>query len=155
MTNIILDRVEFAKSLFQGGFNCAQSVFTAFHDAMAVDRETALRIASGLGAGMGGLQNTCGAVLGAFMVIGYFNGKYRADDSASKERAYSLVRRFADEFSHLNTSINCLTLMDCDLATEEGEEIARSRGYFETRCLKYVEDAVRLLQSKYVHLNQE
>ena len=148
------NRIDYAKSLFQSGFNCAQSVLTAFHDAIAIDREMALRITSGLGAGMGGLQNTCGAVLGAFMVIGYFSGKYTEEDTGSKERAYSLVRRFADEFCHLNSSINCLTLMDCDLTTEEGMDIARSRGYFKTRCLKYVEDAVRLLQSKYVYTGQ-
>ena len=59
-----------AVDLFENKYNCAQSVLTAFGPQFELEPEITLKIACGFGAGMGRLQETCGAVTGAFMVIG-------------------------------------------------------------------------------------
>ena len=144
------DKKETAKQVFQNGFNCAQAVLVSFSSELGIDRETALRISSGFGAGMGRLQNTCGAVAGAYMVIGYLHGKFKEDDYESREKAYSLIRSFARDFNRIHRSDNCSILLDCDLNTEEGAAEFKEKNYHETRCLKYVQDAVQLLEEKYI-----
>ena len=65
-----MDKVSHALSTFDSGFNCSQSVLTAFCNEFGLHDEPAFRIACGFGGGMGRMAKTCGAVTGAFMVIG-------------------------------------------------------------------------------------
>ena len=61
---------------FYGGYNCAQSVFAAFHEEMGLDEETALKLMRlGLGGGVGGLREICGAVTGAAMAINMYSAR--------------------------------------------------------------------------------
>ena len=46
------DRSEEAKNNFLAGMNCAQAVLCAFADRCGLDRDTALKLASGFGAGL-------------------------------------------------------------------------------------------------------
>jgi len=59
---------------FREDKNCSQAVLLGFADRFSIREEHALSIASGFGAGMGRLQKTCGAVSGAYMVIGLYAG---------------------------------------------------------------------------------
>ena len=45
-----------AKDLFKKGYNCSQSVVLAFCDDIGLDSETALKISSSFGGGMGRLR---------------------------------------------------------------------------------------------------
>lgn len=65
---------EKALELFREGYNCAQAVFAAFCDVMDIDVETALKISSSFGGGMGRMREVCGAVTGMFMVAGMLYG---------------------------------------------------------------------------------
>ena len=66
-----MTRAERARDLFFEGCNCAQAVFLAFAEDR-MDRDTALKIASGYGGGMAGMRGVCGAVNGMFMAYGRF-----------------------------------------------------------------------------------
>lgn len=72
---------DLARELFKQGYNCSQSVFAAFCDETGLDTETALKIASSFGGGMGRLREVCGAVTGMFMVVGM---KYGYTDPSQK-----------------------------------------------------------------------
>ena len=63
-----------AKELFTKGCNCSQSVVLAFCDETGLDSETALKISSSFGAGMGRLREVCGAVSEMFIVAGMLDG---------------------------------------------------------------------------------
>ncbi|WP_018248440.1 C-GCAxxG-C-C family protein [Orenia marismortui] len=139
-----------AKDKFSSGFNCAQSVLLAFAEDLDLEEEVALKISSGFGAGMGRMQNTCGAVTGAFMVIGALNGQYKAEDKRAKEETHSLVRKFSEEFKGLNNTINCQELIGVNINTKAGMEEAKSKNLFSNKCGKYIEDAVKLLEDKYL-----
>ena len=54
--------------------NFKKAVFTAFCDVTGMDRQTALRLSSSFGAGMGRLRQTCGAVSAMCMVAGMLYG---------------------------------------------------------------------------------
>jgi C_GCAxxG_C_C family probable redox protein len=141
------EKGEKAVSCFEN-FNCAQSVIATCGPEMGLDRESALRVAGGFGGGMGRLGEVCGAVTGAFMVIGLKHGKSRLEDdnNETREKAYALVYEFADRFRACNGSILCRELLGCDISTPEGRAQAREKGLFNDLCPKLVGDAVEILE---------
>ncbi len=89
---------------------------------------------------------TCGAVTGAYMVIGLKYGKVKADDNEAKEKTYALVQEFSRRFVARNQSLNCTELLSCDLGTAEGREKAKEQNLMTTVCEKLVRDAVGILE---------
>ena len=63
-------RVEKALENHGKGYNCCQAVACAYADLVGVDENLIFAAGEGFGAGMGGMQCTCGAVSGACMVAG-------------------------------------------------------------------------------------
>jgi C_GCAxxG_C_C family probable redox protein len=141
-----MDRATKAMEIFNSGFNCSQSVLAAFCNEFGLHGEIALKIACGFGGGMGRKAKTCGAVTGAFMVIGLKHGQTQSGDKAAKERTYGLLREFADLFAKKHGSIECRELLACDISTPEGFKMADEKGLFKTICPKCVEDAVKILE---------
>ncbi len=138
--------VDTAAAEFSEGFNCAQAVFSTYAPLLGVKREDALRIATGFGAGMGRTQETCGAVTGAYMVIGCKHGMRDPGETAEKEAAYTLVREFAEEFRRRHRTTSCRELLGCDMTTEEGKKTMRERNLTSTVCLACVRDASAILE---------
>ena len=104
------------------------------------------RLACAFGGGMGRMAKTCGAVTGAFMVIGLKYGQTQSNDKAAKEKTYALVREFADLFAKEHGSIECRELLACDINTPEGLKTANEKDLFKTICPKCVESAVKILE---------
>ena len=134
-----------ALSYFEEDFSCSQAVLSAYGPQFGLDREMALKVAGAFGGGMGRLGETCGAVTGAFMVIGLKYGKTRTEDEQTKDQAYRLVQEFAHEFKSRNESIVCRELLGCDISTAEGLSAARQKGLFAVLCPKFVQDAAEIL----------
>ena len=53
-----------------GQCNCSQAVLKAFEDKLSVDSDSLMTLASGFAAGMGCMESTCGALIGAVMAAG-------------------------------------------------------------------------------------
>jgi C_GCAxxG_C_C family probable redox protein len=121
-------------------------MFSSYGPELGLDRETALRVATAFGGGMGRMGETCGALAGAFMVIGLKYGRTRVEDEETKEKAYSLVREFADRFESRNGSIVCRELLGYDIVTPEERELAREQGLFATLCPRFVRDAAEIIE---------
>jgi C_GCAxxG_C_C family probable redox protein len=136
---------ERALCTFDEGFNCSQSVFSAWAEELGLDRETALRVATAFGGGMGHRGDTCGAVTGAFMAIGLKHGRLRADDEETRDLAYDLVNRFVEAFQARHRSIVCRDLLGFDLSTPEGERLAEERWPDRMPCREVVRDAADIL----------
>ena len=140
-----MTRTEQAVSLFKQGCSCSQAIVAAFTPSLGLDRDTALKIASGFGGGMGRLAETCGVVTGAFMVLGLKYGSTTTDKQA-KEAIYARVREFAQRFRGHHGSILCRDLLGCDLSTPEGLALAQEKKLFSTACPPYAETAARILE---------
>lgn len=145
-----MNRSEKALQFYSSGFNCAQSVIVSFADIMDISEETALRLASGFGGGMGRMQGTCGAATGAFMVIGYLRGKYKQGDDEAKEITNHLIQEFSKQFAEYHGSINCKALINFDLNTREGRNEAQNADVFNKKCSYFIKTAVELLE-KTIH----
>ena len=59
-----------AKETFLAGYNCAQAVLYAFGPELGLPGETALKVATGLGAGVARRGQTCGALTGGILALG-------------------------------------------------------------------------------------
>jgi len=138
--------IEKAISSFRGDFNCAQSVFSSYATQYGLDKDTALKLSTGFGGGMGRMQNTCGAVSGAFMVIGLRYGMGINSDREARDKTYEVVREFTNRFQKIHGSINCKELLGCDISTLEGREYYNQNDFFEKKCLEYVKDSAKILE---------
>ena len=141
-----MSEVELAVSRFKDGFSCSQAVFSAYATQFGLNRETALKIAGTFGGGMGHMGETCGAVTGAFMVIGLIYGRTIAGDRQSQEKTDSLVHEFVDRFKSRNGSIVCRELLGYDLSTPEGAKIYKEKKFPDTVCTKFVQDAAEIIE---------
>jgi C_GCAxxG_C_C family probable redox protein len=141
-----MTHAEHAVEVFRQGFNCSQAIFSAFAPSLGLDAETALKVASGFGGGLGMMGETCGAVTGAFMALGLKFGHVAAQDKDAKQKTYALVQEFAKRFEARNGAIVCRKLLGFDLGTPEGMKLAVERDVHHTVCSKFVRDAAQPLE---------
>jgi len=140
------NRVEVASSKFLEGYNCAQSVFYAFCDDLHIDRNLALKLACGFGAGMGRSQEVCGAVTGGIMVIGAKFGRGEKDDRKATELTYRKTRELMERFGKKHGVVICRQLVDeCDFSTEQGQKEFKEKDLIHKTCLPCVESVVEIL----------
>jgi C_GCAxxG_C_C family probable redox protein len=118
-----MSKAEEAVTIFNGGCNCAQSVFTAYSGDFGVDKNLALSMAVGFGGGMGRVQDVCGVVSGAVMILGLKSGFKEGDGRDKINKAYKTVHDFIDRFTAAKGTIKCRELLGgCDLSSEEGQK---------------------------------
>jgi C_GCAxxG_C_C family probable redox protein len=91
---------------------------------------------------MGG---TCGTLTGAALVLGLELGPTESGDQTAKDRTYAAARLLQQRFMEKYGSNQCKTLLERDLSIEEEYRDARDAGVFKTRCPRFVETAVTLL----------
>lgn len=139
------EMVEKAAETFNQGHNCSQSVLMTCAGFLGLDQEVAKGIASGFGAGMGRLQQTCGAVTGAHMVIGLHYSRSIRDNEELKEEAYFQVKEFERRFTERHGSTNCKELLGVDFATEEGRQKFKDDDLIHSVCERCVRSAIELL----------
>ncbi|MGD0819519.1 MAG: C-GCAxxG-C-C family protein [Desulfomonilia bacterium] len=137
-----MTKTEHAMQLFSTKHSCAQAVLMAFAGDFGMDQLTASKVACAFGGGISHLGLTCGAVTGALMAIGLKHG----GGPEMKEGTYEVVREFVDRFTRLHGSINCTELIGYDLGKPEQLAEAREKAIFAVRCVKYVQDAVKILE---------
>lgn len=128
------------------GFNCAQSVFSTYSEHLGFDAETALKISCSFGGGMAHIGETCGAVTGAFMLIGLKYGQIHPDDAEAKEKVYALVQEFTKRFKEIYGSVHCKDLLGCDMSTPEGLQLVKEKGLTKMICPKYVRSSAKLIE---------
>ena len=124
---------EKAEKLFLDGYNCAQSVLCAFEDVTGIERETAAKLASSFGGGLGRMREVCGAVSGASMVLGLTKGYCDPKDFEAKKAHYARVQEFARRFKEQNGSIICRELLSGVETEKGGMPEKRTERYYHKR----------------------
>lgn len=82
--------------------NCAQAIVCTYADRIGLDDETARNIGNAFAAGMGNMEGTCGALVGAGIVLGM----------ATKDKAKSMkaMRQVMTQFQQRNGATQCRLL---------------------------------------------
>jgi C_GCAxxG_C_C family probable redox protein len=133
-----------AAAIYKEGFSCSMAVVGAFCEQLGLDKKLAYRVSSGFGGGMH-CDQTCGAVTGAFMVIGLKYGRTRADDIEAKMKTAQMTNVFAKKFRDKYGSLACTSLIGHNISTPEGFEAAKKQDAFKQICPKYVISAAEIL----------
>jgi len=143
------EKTELAKQYHANGYGCCQAVLASFAQDYGLNEETALRISTGFGSGMGRMCEVCGALTGAFMVIGLKYGKVVTDGTrygTDTETTYRLVAELARKFQEKNGSMVCRDLIGYDLSDPDERAKVIQLGLFKTTCGKAILDSVELLE---------
>ena len=147
---------DLARELYKKGYNCSQSVFAAFCDETGLEINTALKIASSFGGGMGRLREVCGAVTGMFMVVGMKHGYIDASDKRAKTEHYRLIQDLAKQFEKENGSIICRELLGISIKHDNPIPEARNENYYKKPpCTELVEQAARILDEYILNKRME
>ena len=93
--------------LHRKGFNCAQAVVLPFSEELGVDKQTAMKMSEGFGAGMGGCQHVCGALSGAVMVAGLKTSNGDLNSHTTKKDTYAVCRELTSAFEKECGSCTC------------------------------------------------
>ena len=143
---VITEQEEKALQKFDGGYNCAQTVLSAFADTLDGDGDWAKKIAEGFGEEVGRLRSTCGVATGSFMVLGLLVSEKHSTDGKGKELIYKLLRRFSNSFTDEYGAIDCKSITKCDLNTEEGRKKAIETKVFDKVCKNCVLSSIRIVK---------
>ncbi len=134
---------------FGGGHNCCQSILAVYGEIHGLNRETALKLGTGMGGGVGHSGELCGFVSGACLVLGM---KYGTDAPASKLKLNPICLEFCNAFKEKFGSVNCRDIIKRDITTMEATVKAKEEGAFNIcgECAQFVGE---LLENKYDILN--
>jgi C_GCAxxG_C_C family probable redox protein len=136
---------DLATKRFTEGFHFSQVMLEAFAEDYGLDPILARKIGNPL-AGGSGLGGECGAVTGAFMVLGMEYGMADSNDSAAFQTTFEKVGTFVEKFKARHGSLNCHELIGLNVFSEEGHREFIAKDIKLTKCIKFVEDAVGIVE---------
>lgn len=128
--------------------NCAQSVLMSFAKELNLDEMTAIKISAAFGGGMA-MGKTCGAVTGAYMVLGMRTQSEGKTVQEIKAEAKASVRKFNELFLAKHDSLTCKKLLGVNISTPEGAAMATERNLYDTVCTELVASAAEILEKEF------
>ena len=140
---------EKAVNNFKSGYNCAQSVFLAFAEDFGVDKDTALKLSSSFGGGMGRLREVCGAVSSMFAIAGLKKGYTSPNDDDAKAQHYALIQELAEKFKSKYGTFICRELLELPEGKDSPIPSKRTEEYYQTRpCESFVRYASEIIEQE-------
>lgn len=103
-------RVENTIQRHDKGYNCAQAVACTYCDLLGFEEADVFRMTEGFGAGMGGMEATCGALSGAVLLAGLKNSDGQLDVPKTKGQTYKLSKEMVKRFQEKCGAIVCKEL---------------------------------------------
>lgn len=103
-------RIETAVEKRSKGYNCAQAVACTYCDLVGMDEVTMFKLTEGLGIGLGGMEGTCGAIMGACVLAGMLNSTGNLENPDSKAGTFKLSKEMTKLFLERNTTLICKEL---------------------------------------------
>jgi len=138
-------RINRAVDFFRSGYNCSQSVFMAYSDLYDIDQETAAKLSTSFGGGMGRLREVCGAVTGLFLLLGLEYPFTNTSDKMAKDLNYKVVQKVAANFKSVMGSYICADLLKIKHTPQIPYSDERNEEYYKNRpCSKCVSVAAYL-----------
>lgn len=108
--------------------NCAQAVLHTYADMAGISEQEAMNIAGAFGGGMGNMEGTCGALVGAGLVLGLVN--------KDKVKSMKQMRQIMSMFQERNGATQCkllkgigtkVVLRECPLCVSDAAEFLESQ----------------------------
>ncbi len=140
-----------AVELFLQGYNCCQAVFAACCERFDMTVADGLRLTAGMGGGMGGMREKCGAVTAMFLLAGLKEGNYTPADSDAKNAMYARVQRLDQAFVAQCGTTNCEALLQEAACSFSRIPALRTEAYYAARpCATLVGIATKIAMEQLV-----
>lgn len=134
---------------FKTGYNCSQSVFLTFAEDFGLDKETALKLSSSFGGGMGRLREVCGAVTAMFAIAGLKKGYTSPCDDEAKAKHYELIQSLAEKFKSEHNTIICRELLGLEAGADSPIPSKRTEEYYQERpCELFIKTASEIIEQE-------
>lgn len=91
-----------AEKKASGKYNCAQAVLCTYSDLTGIDEETSKNLCHSFAAGMGNMEGTCGALVGAGITLSMV--------TKDKAKAMKGMKQMMSKFQERNHSTTCKVL---------------------------------------------
>lgn len=138
---------EKAVMMMKNGFLCSQSVFATLSEELGLERKLALKISTGLGAGISCQGDICGAVSGAILAIGLKHGNHEGlSDADSQGKTFYLTQELIERIKAKHGCYTCKDLLGLDLKKPENVKFAKESGIFEKICNNVIKDSVQIVE---------
>ena len=138
-----------AEEYFKSGYNCAQSVFLTFAQEFGFDKESALKLSSSFGGGMGRLREVCGAVTAMFAIAGLKKGYIENNNDEVKANHYEFIQSLAEEFKKEFGTIICRELLNLPEGADSPIPSKRTEQYYKERpCEDFIKKACEIIEHK-------
>jgi len=85
-----------------GKYNCAQAVICTYCDRAGIDEQTGENLGNAFAVGMGNQEGTCGALVGAGIILGLIN--------KDKAKSAKDMRQIMNKFQQRNGATQCKLL---------------------------------------------
>ena len=132
--------------LFMRGQDCSQVVLSHYADELGITFDEANRLSAAFGGGSG-MGETCGAVVGALMVIGMRYGHSGPDDMEHRDVLMAKRSEFIEKWKAGRGSCMCRDLLEDDISTPEGFGRILESGKLFTLCPEFVLEAIEILEN--------
>jgi C_GCAxxG_C_C family probable redox protein len=97
-------------------------------------------------AGGSGEDGFCGAISGAYMVIGLERGSSDLDNSDAFKDVLSKIETISEKFRDKNETIKCVDLIGVEVFTEDGFEDFKRENIKEAKCCGFVSEIVKTVE---------
>jgi C_GCAxxG_C_C family probable redox protein len=142
--DLVMNNVDRTVDLFASGLNCSQAILTVLGEPYGLDSKLSARLGRPLGAGMGRLSLTCGALTAAVLVLGL--AKDDRDEGEARKVTYSNVQELFRRFEALHGTTECRSLLGADMSTVEGLKKVQDEKLVSKLCPAFVRSAAEILE---------
>ena len=114
-------RVTQVLDLFADKYNCCQAMLATYGEIHGLNCETALKLGSGMGSGLGRVGGMCGFVSATCLLLGL---KHGTDAPDAKLKVNPICLEFCNDFKAKYGSVHCIDIIKRKICAECGQFVA-------------------------------
>ncbi|MGO4988073.1 MAG: C_GCAxxG_C_C family protein [Gallicola sp.] len=130
------------ENYLQEGLNCSQTVLMYFHKRYDLSEKTASKIAQPFESGLF-RGETCGAVSGAYMVLGL---EYGSHEENSRRIMKEKIEEYNKSFKEKMGTLQCEEILGINISTDENLMIAVEEKKIEEICPRAITASIEILE---------
>ena len=135
-----------AADMMKRGFLCSQAVFSTLGEQLGIDRSQAIKLATGMGAGISGRGEICGAISGGIMAIGLKHGPDQSTGADSRNKTFFLTQELIEKIKVKHGCYTCRDLTGVDFTFPEGIRQYEERNIAEKVCFNVIRDTIETVE---------
>lgn len=140
-----MEKHDMAIQQFMDGYRCSQAVLSVYASEFGIDKGLANKISISL-AGGSGVGGECGAVSGAYLVIGLKYGFSHPGGHDEFGFVMGKTQYFLERFKSIHGEINCPELIGLDVFSETGYQEFVENNIKQNVCTGFVRSAIEILE---------